>query len=190
MLSSLGCHNIRQSSLLGTCLIARARNGIVQTTFAQSQINARNKSDTPLLIQRIQSPVQSDFWGKNKQLSRPISPHMSVYRPQMTWVLSLLHRATGIGASAVLYAGGIGALFCTSQSFPEIVQLIQDNVPHFMLLTVKTALGGSIIYHTLNGVRHLIWDVGYGFQLKHLYMSGYVVLAVTAIGTAMIFIRG
>lgn len=114
---------------------------------------------------------------------------MSIYKPQLTWTLSLGHRATGIGTAAALYAGGIGAL-ATSQSFPEIVQLIQNTVPGFLILSTKTALGGALIYHTLNGIRHLIWDVGYGFQLKHLYLSGYVVIALTAIGTAVVFIRG
>lgn len=134
--------------------------------------------------------VNKEFWNKNKQLNRPMSPHLSVYKLQLTSTLSVSHRITGLGASVVLYAGGIGALFCTSQSFPEIVQLIQDNVPHFLILVTKTALGGSLIYHTLNGIRHLVWDVGYGFQLKHLYMSGYVVVALTAIGTVLVFIRG
>lgn len=131
-----------------------------------------------------------DYFDKNKQLNRPMSPHLSIYKVQLTSTLSIFHRATGLAASAVLYGGGIGALFCSSTSFPEIVHMIQDTVPNFLILTTKAAIGGSLIYHTLNGVRHLIWDVGYGFQLKHLYLSGYVVVALTAIGTAIIFIRG
>lgn len=119
-----------------------------------------------------------------------MSPHLSVYKPQLTSTLSIFHRITGLGTSVVLYAGGIGALFCTSTSFPEIVSLIQENIPHYLILATKTAIGGSLIYHTLNGVRHLIWDVGYGFQLKHLYLSGYIVVALTAIGTAVVFIKG
>lgn len=101
-----------------------------------------------------------------------------------------MHRITGLGVSVVLYGAGIGALFCTNTSFPEILQMIHDHVPHFLILGTKTAVWGGIIYHTLNGVRHLIWDVGYGFQLKHLYLSGYIVVALTAIGTAVVFIKG
>jgi succinate dehydrogenase (ubiquinone) cytochrome b560 subunit len=94
-----------------------------------------------------------------------------------------------LGASVALYAGGIGAIFC-NQSFPEILRIVQDFVPHSLLLVTKTALAGAIIYHTLNGVRHLVWDAGYGFQLKHLYMSGYFVVAMSVIGTAIVFIKG
>lgn len=140
------------------------------------------------------TPAQSqvlnkDFWTKNKELKRPTSPHLSIYKVQLTSTLSILHRIAGLGAGIVLYAGGVGAIFC-SQSFPEIIQLIQSTVPHPLILVTKSAVGGALIYHTLNGIRHLVWDVGYGFQLKHLYLSGYIVIALTAIGTAFVFIKG
>lgn len=154
-------------------LSARAASGFTMTP-------------TPITNQTI----NKDFWEKNTQLNRPMSPHLTIYKPQLTSTLSIFHRITGLGASVVLYGAGIGALFTTSHSFPEVIQLIQDTVPQFILLSTKSALGGAIIYHTLNGVRHLIWDIGYGFQLKHLYLSGYVVVALSAIGTALIFIRG
>lgn len=134
--------------------------------------------------------LNKEFWSKNKQLNRPMSPHLTIYKFQLPANLSILHRITGLGASVVLYTGGIGALFCTGQSFPEIVQLIQDNVPSLLIKGTKAAIGGSLLYHTLNGVRHLVWDVGYGFRMQHLYISGYIVVAMTAIGTAYIFIQG
>lgn len=154
------------------------------------QLNARTASNFTMNRTQDTGTLNKEFWSKNSQLNRPMSPHLSIYKPQLTSTLSILHRATGLGASAVLYAGGIAALFSTSHNFPEIVGIIQNTVPHSLLLVTKTALGGSIIYHTLNGIRHLVWDMGYGFQLKHLYISGYVVVALTAIGTAIVFIRG
>lgn len=155
-----------------------------------NQLSARTAGNFTLSRAQDTPTLNKEFWSKNNKLNRPMSPHLSIYKPQLTTTLSILHRATGLGASVVLYAGGIAALFSTSYSFPEIVQLMQDTIPHPLLLTTKTALGGAFIYHTLNGIRHLIWDMGYGFQIKHLYMSGYVVVALTAIGTAIIFIRG
>lgn len=157
-----------------------------KVAYTLSTRNAANFTMVPAQSQTL----NKEFWNKNIELKRPMSPHLSIYKFQLTSTLSILHRITGVGASAVLYAGGIGALLCTNQSFPEIIQLIQDNVPHFMITLTKTAIGGAMIYHTLNGVRHLIWDVGYGFQLKHLYISGYIVVALTAIGTAVVFIKG
>lgn len=136
-----------------------------------------------------QTSANKEFWSKNKELSRPMSPHLTIYKFELPAILSIMHRATGLGASVALYAGGIGAIFC-NQSFPEILSLVQSAIPHSLLLLTKTAIGGAIIYHTLNGVRHLVWDAGYGFKLKHLYMSGYFVVALTAVGTAIVFIKG
>lgn len=159
----------RQASL---CLFAVRTTGNFTMTSTQS--------DT----------LKKEFWNKNKDLKRPLSPHLSVYKPQLTSTLSIFHRITGVGVSAVLYAGGIGALFYKGYSVPDFLQLVQDYIHPFLITATKTAIGGSLIYHTLNGVRHLIWDVGYGFQLKHLYLSGYIVVALTAIGTAIVFIKG
>lgn len=119
-----------------------------------------------------------------------MSPHLTIYKFQLPANLSILHRITGLGASVVLYAGGIGALFCTGQSFPEIVQLVHENVPSILIKGSKAAIGGSLLYHTLNGVRHLVWDVGYGFKMQHLYISGYIVVALTGLGTAYMFVQG
>lgn len=165
---------------------------LIQQQCRQSALyHLSTRTASSFTMTQSESPtLNKEFWNKNKQLNRPMSPHLSVYKPQLTSTLSIFHRITGLGASAVLYAGGIGALFCTSTSFPEIIQMIQNNVPHFIIIATKSAIGGSLIYHTLNGVRHLIWDVGYGFQLKHLYLSGYIVVVLTAIGTAVIFIKG
>lgn len=140
------------------------------------------------------TPVQDynakkEFWNKNRELNRPTSPHLSVYKIQLTTTLSILHRITGAGTGALFYAGAIGLPLCTTMSFPEVVQIINNTVPSFLIVASKTAIGGSLIYHTLNGVRHLFWDYGYGFKLRELYLSGYVVVALTALGTGYIFIK-
>lgn len=134
--------------------------------------------------------LKKEFWDKNKELQRPISPHLGIYKIQMTNSLSILHRATGVGIGVLIYAGGISSLFASGVSFPEVLQVVQDHVPHFIIIGSKAAVGGGLIYHTLCGVRHLVWDMGYGFQLKQLYLSGYVVIALTGLGTVMILLRG
>lgn len=176
-------YSFNMSLILGRLLQQQCRMASIQLLSTRTVSGFKMTSTTS-------QTLNTDFWDKNKQLNRPMSPHLSVYKIQLTSTLSIFHRITGLATSVVLYGGGIGALFCSSLSFPEIVHMIQDNVPQFIILTSKAGIGGSIIYHTLNGIRHLIWDVGYGFQLKHLYLSGYVVVALTAIGTAVIFIRG
>ena len=124
----------------------------------------------------------------NRPVHRPLSPHLQVYRPQLTSVLSILHRATGIALS-------VGALYlavwvvCAAAN-PGIYAKFQGfNVS----IVGRIVLGGwlfSAFYHLCNGIRHLFWDAGYGFELKDAYRSGWIVVAVSAIATVVAWIVG
>lgn len=134
--------------------------------------------------------LNKDFWDKNSNLKRPISPHLGIYKIQLTTSLSIFHRITGAGVGALLYGGGIGFLCASSTTFPEVLQLIQESIPHFIILSGKVGVAGGFLYHTLNGIRHLVWDMGYGFQLKHLQLSGIIVIVLTGLGSALVLLRG
>ncbi|MBM3650281.1 MAG: succinate dehydrogenase, cytochrome b556 subunit [Alphaproteobacteria bacterium] len=124
----------------------------------------------------------------NRPVHRPLSPHLQVYRPQLTSVLSILHRATGIALS-------VGALYlatwvvCAAGN-AKVYQMFQDFNGS---IAGRVVLGGwlfCIFYHLLNGIRHLFWDAGYGFELKDAYRSGWIVVAVSVIATAASWIVG
>lgn len=121
----------------------------------------------------------ADFWKKNKQLNRPISPYM-IYKPQITWTLSITHRLTGAAAGALMYGFGLYSLG-SSSTFPQLVDAISQAVPHSAIVGIKAILLTSLAFHSLNGVRHLLWDMGYGFKLRELYTSGYIVIALTVL---------
>jgi succinate dehydrogenase / fumarate reductase cytochrome b subunit len=117
------------------------------------------------------------------QRERPLSPHLQVYRWQITMTLSILHRATGmalaIGAFAVawwlLAVSGGGETFAT---FHGIAATWFGKLALF-------GFSFCLIYHLLNGLRHLLWDVGYGYEIPKLYVTGWtvVVLALLITGT-------
>lgn len=107
----------------------------------------------------------------------PLSPHLQVYRPQLTSVLSILHRITGV----VLATGlPVFILWLVALANGESSYLGVSNVlGHFL---VKFALFGwafSLFYHLCNGIRHLAWDFGLGLDLKTSYVTGYLVLAAS-----------
>jgi succinate dehydrogenase / fumarate reductase, cytochrome b subunit len=115
--------------------------------------------------------------------TRPLSPNIQIYRPQLTSVLSIANRITGVVLSMYavalvvwLAAGAIGP-----QAYSAIHAFIRSSVGQILLF------GGtfSFFMHLCGGIRHLTWDAGYGFELRAIYASGYaVVVTSTALTVA------
>lgn len=115
------------------------------------------------------------------QRERPLSPHLQIYRPQLTSVLSITHRATGIFLTlgALVLAGWLLAL----AAGPEAFEAAQGHFGAWYGQALLLLWSVSLFYHLANGVRHLFWDAGYGFELHQVYASGYAVLLATAVLT-------
>ena len=116
---------------------------------------------------------------KNK---RPLSPHLEIYKPQMTSVLSILHRACGAALTlgTFLVAWWLIAAATGEQAYNVARDFAASPLGTFMIFGWSVAL----FYHLSNGVRHLIWDTGYLFKITNAYKAGYIVLASTAVLTA------
>ena len=114
---------------------------------------------------------------------RPLSPHLQVYRWQLTSVLSILHRASGVALSvgALLFVWWLVA----AASGPAAFAWVQAfwGSPFGIVLLFGWSV--SLFYHLCNGIRHLAWDSGHGLDLKSTYASGYAVLAATAVLTVI-----
>lgn len=113
---------------------------------------------------------------------RPVSPHLQVYRPQITTVLSILHRITGV----VLAIGAFGiawwllAVSASDYHYAQFGDLARS-------LPGQIVIGGfsyCLIYHLLNGLRHLLWDSGHGFEIRQIYMTGWTVVLLSFVLTA------
>lgn len=113
---------------------------------------------------------------------RPLSPHLQVYKPQMTMVMSIMHRATGVflALGAFVLMAWLLAVAGDGQGFDQF-NLLASSVPGMFLMA---ALVFSLVYHLFNGIRHLLWDVGWGFEIPQFYASGWIVLGLTAAFTA------
>ena len=118
--------------------------------------------------------------------NRPLSPHLMIYRPQMTSVLSIFHRITGIGLmlSLLLIIVWFIALSLGVEYFARISAFFDS-------IFVRILLAGSVwalSYHTCTGVRHLIWDLGYGLNPKWINPSALVVLFSSFLLTASVLL--
>ena len=118
--------------------------------------------------------------------TRPLSPNIQIYRPQLTSVLSIVNRITGVVLSMYavalvvwLIAGAAGP-----QAYSAVHAFIRSWVGQILLF------GGtfSFFVHLCGGIRHLVWDAGYGFDLRAIYASGWTVVVTSTALTAATWI--
>lgn len=116
---------------------------------------------------------------------RPLSPHMTIYRPQITSVLSIFHRISGVALT--LGAALMVWWFLAAATGPEAFAVADGALTSVVGQLVLLGSLAALSYHTLNGIRHLIWDTGAGFDLESVSASGWAVLIGTAALTALVW---
>ncbi|KAJ2557208.1 hypothetical protein EV175_001485 [Coemansia sp. RSA 1933] len=118
--------------------------------------------------------------------NRPISPNLGIYKPQMTMVLSALHRNTGVlvAGSAFLYtaAFGLAPAFGIDLGSVAVASTLAAT-PMPVLLGLKGLISGSLSFHCFNGIRHLVWDSGRFVSNNGVFKTGYAVIGATALAT-------
>lgn len=118
--------------------------------------------------------------------NRPLSPHLQIYRPQITSVMSIFHRITGAG----LLLGGILVVWwlMAAATGPDYFALVDGLLTSWIGNLVLMGLSWALCYHLLNGIRHLAWDMGYGYELDTVDKSGIAVAAGSAVLTVLLWI--
>lgn len=120
--------------------------------------------------------------------NRPLSPFMlgQVYRFQITSVMSLLHRVTGVGIS---FGAVLGVWwFLAAASGPGYFAVVDGLLTSWIGGLVMLGMLVALWYHFCNGVRHLVWDAGYGFDLASVDRSGMIALVATGVLTILTLI--
>jgi len=115
------------------------------------------------------------FWAKNAKLNRPNSPWI-IYMPHLPMMTSLTHRTTGILMGIALYAISAGLLIKSGDICTYIEAVKNAQLSPALLFTGKTIMAFPLVYHYINGIRHLTWDSGHGFEMKTQYKTGYAVV--------------
>lgn len=117
---------------------------------------------------------------------RPVSPHLQIYRWYLTMALSIGHRVTGVGLA-------LGLLLLTwwllaLASGPEAFATVQAAMHSWFGVLVLFIYTFVVFYHLGNGVRHLVWDAGYGFDIEVAAHSGIAVLAFAGVATVLFWL--
>jgi succinate dehydrogenase / fumarate reductase cytochrome b subunit len=118
-----------------------------------------------------------------RTVERPISPHLSIYRPQINMVMSIVHRITG----SALYVGTVllAAWLVAAAMGPREFAIVNGLFAHPLGLLVLLGYTWALVHHMLGGVRHLIWDTGQALDIKSVnglsWLSLIASLATTAV---------
>lgn len=127
----------------------------------------------------------------NKQRSaRPISPHLTIYQPQITWYMSSVHRISHLILGGTFYVLTLvfaaGYVF-SGVSTESISQWYHKHVSPLTQQIVKAGFAFTFAFHYFSTIRHYIWDFAKELTLKGVYRTGYSVLALTAVAGAYIW---
>ena len=112
---------------------------------------------------------------------RPLSPHVGIYRWQVANTLSILHRATGVFLSigALVLAGWLISVASGYQAYARVNEWLMGPFGALLLLGWTFCF----FYHLCNGVRHLGWDIGLGFEKERARRTGWLTVAVSVVLT-------
>ena len=120
----------------------------------------------------------------------PLSPHLQIYRWHISSLLSITHRITGV----------INLIALILIFFWLVVLSLGENNYELFLSIINSFFGKSILigftwsmsFHLLSGIRHLVWDLGYGFEIKTANISGIIVIITSLVVTVIfwLFARG
>ena len=119
--------------------------------------------------------------GPAAKRPRPLSPNVQIYRPQLTSVLSVLNRISGI----VLSLGAVALVvwLLAAAAGPRAFSIVQGEVASWAGQIVLFGFTFAFFLHLCGGIRHLVWDTVHGFELRSIYISGWMVVAASVVLT-------
>ncbi len=120
--------------------------------------------------------------------ARPLSPNIQIYRPQLTSVLSIANRITGVALS--LYAVVLVVWLVAAAAGPHAYSTVHVFIRSWAGQILLFGCTFSFFLHLCGGVRHLVWDAGYGFELRAIYASGWAMVVASAALTVAAWIAG
>jgi succinate dehydrogenase / fumarate reductase cytochrome b subunit len=130
--------------------------------------------------------VHASVVSQMSEIQRPLSPHLSVYKWTVASSLSILHRLTGVVLSmgALALIAWVLAAAMGSEAYDQVFAILSG--PFGLLILFGFAL--SFFYHLGNGIRHLFWDAGYGFDKDFARLSGWATLIAAVLVTALFWV--
>ncbi|MCJ1238790.1 hypothetical protein MMC14_006781 [Varicellaria rhodocarpa] len=124
-----------------------------------------------------------------QRLNRPVSPHLSIYQPQITWYASIMNRITGSILSGGFYI--FGAAYVVAPLFGWHIESASmaaafGSLPVAAKVALKFGVALPFTFHSWNGIRHLVWDMGREFSNKQVQRGGWTVVGLTVVSSGVL----
>ncbi len=118
--------------------------------------------------------------------ARPLSPHLQVWRWHITMVASIAHRASGVAlyVGALILAGWSLALASGPVAYSAYAELLGSPLGKLVLLGITV----SVFFHLANGVRHLLWDSGKGFEPRTADLTAWLAIVFALLASALVWV--
>lgn len=128
-------------------------------------------------------PASGGYQTDSPRFDRPLSPHLQVYRWQITMTMSILHRASGVALSvgSIVLTWWLTAAAVGGDYYAWVAEILRSPVGLVFLAGWSLAF----FYHLGNGIRHLLWDAGWGLELPRMRFTGWTVVVFTIVATAL-----
>ena len=136
----------------------------------------------------IRDPLMVARTSDGRLVRRPLSPHLQVYTPQITSILSIMNRVTGLAVSVgtLMLVWWLVAAASGPSAFATVQGFLGSPLGLFMLF----GWTASLFYHFFGGLRHLAWDFGYGYDLPQTHASGWAAIIATVVATVLTWAAG
>jgi succinate dehydrogenase (ubiquinone) cytochrome b560 subunit len=149
-----------------------------------------NTANTRLQVDSLTAAQHANHLAAQR-IQRPISPHLSIYQPQITWYSGALMRNCAIIITVPVYL--FGAAYLVSPLFGwqlDTASMVEwfGSLPLWTRLAVKGLVGFPFCFHLVHGTRHLIWDTGAMLSNRQVTVSGWIGLGVSIIATVGLFL--
>lgn len=142
--------------------------------------------------QSVSPTNASDEILAKQRLNRPVSPHLGIYKPQITWCGSILNRITGVALSGAFYFFGALYLIAPTMGWHLESSVIAASFaawPLALKVLTKMAIALPFTYHSFNGLRHLVWDTASMITNKQVQQTGWFVVGLSVVSSlALAFI--
>ncbi|KAI8098452.1 succinate dehydrogenase cytochrome b560 subunit [Halteromyces radiatus] len=171
-------------SILKTVAQNHTASKVVFKNIAAAPMGVRHFNVSP--ISKAQSPDAESELLRQQRKVRPVSPHLTIYQPQLTWYMSGLHRVTGAAVGGAFYLAAMGYLAAPSLGITvDTASMVSAAAaaPVAAKVLAKVTVATPFVFHCLNGIRHLAWDATKFLNIKDVYKTGYAVIGGTVVGT-------